>query len=119
MTTVARNEWDWLEQSANYTLGELYLPLLDENKKTHPYNPVLALIALASTTMYWIWVFTEGKGLQQAFVSVHGKVQDFIDEDPDKAIFDASINESLTLAWKIKLIVFIRNSIPPRHKGNV
>ena len=94
MSIDVTSESDRLDETASYTLGELYLPLLDENKKTHPYNPVLALIALASTTMYWIWVFTEGKGLQQAFVSVHGKVQDFIDEDPDKAIFDASINES-------------------------
>jgi hypothetical protein len=44
--------------------------------------------------MYWIWVFTEGEGLQQAFISLHGKVQSLIDEDSDKPIFEARINES-------------------------
>jgi hypothetical protein len=52
------------------------------------------VIALASITMYWIWVFTEGKGLQQAFISLHSKVQNLIDDDSDKPLFEASIDES-------------------------
>jgi hypothetical protein len=84
---------DWLEETATHTLGELYFPLLDETKKEQPYDSVSALIALASTAMYWIWVFTEGKGLQQASISVHSKLLTFIDEDPDKALFEARINE--------------------------
>jgi hypothetical protein len=94
MSIVARNECDWLKEAASHTLGELYFPLLDETKKEHPYDQVSALIALASITMYWIWVFTEGEGLQQAFISLHSKVQNLIDEDPDKPIFETRINES-------------------------
>ena len=63
MTIVARNEWDWLEQSATYTLGELYLPLLDETKNEHPYDLVPVMIALATMTMYWLWGFNDCKGL--------------------------------------------------------
>ena len=88
------NKCDWLVEAATHTLGELYFPLLDETKKQHPYDAVSALIALASTTMYWIWVFTEGEGLQQAFISLHSKVQNLIDDDSDKPIFEASIDEN-------------------------
>jgi hypothetical protein len=43
--------------------------------------------------MYWIWVFTEGEGLQQASISIYSKLLTSIDEDPDKALFEAMINE--------------------------
>jgi hypothetical protein len=94
MTPATENKCDWLNEAATHTLAELYLHLLDETKKEHPYDSVSALVALASTAMYWTWVFTEGRGLDQAFVSLHSKLLTFIAEDPDKGLFEAHINEN-------------------------
>jgi hypothetical protein len=92
MSTVATNKSDWLNEVGSGFL-EFYFPYLDMGKNEHPYDDVSALINLAALVMYWIWVFTEGKGLQQAFISIHSKLEGLIDEDPDKAIFEANINE--------------------------
>jgi hypothetical protein len=93
MSTVATDKGNWLHEVASDFL-EFYFPYLDKGKKAHPYDDVSALINLAAIMMYWIWVFTEGEGLQQAFTSVDSKLQTLIDKDPDKPIFEARINEN-------------------------
>jgi hypothetical protein len=93
MSTFATSKSDSLNEAGSGFL-EFYFPYLESGKDKHPYNDVSALINLAALVMYWIWVFTEGKGLQAAFIAVQTRLEGLIDEDPDKAIFEASINEN-------------------------
>ena len=94
MTNGPTGDFDWLDETASHTLGELYVPLLEESKsKEGAYELVPAMIAIAGAALYWVWVFSEGKGLQEAFTSVHDKAQAFIDAELDEHILEAANTE--------------------------
>jgi len=78
----------WRVQMVNLTKA-----YADKDKTEHPYDDVSAMIAIASTALYWIHEFTEGEELGQAFISVQSKVQTLIDKAQNQDIFEVGINK--------------------------